>query len=85
MSRSILLAVPFFCITAAHAQRGESDLNIFGYFQVSLTHQATTDGDEKDNTFNIQQLNLFLQKDLGKRWTSLVNFELVNNFSSDKF
>jgi hypothetical protein len=31
-----------------------------------------------------QQLNLFLQKDLGQDWTSFVNFEIVNSYSSIK-
>jgi hypothetical protein len=30
----------------------------------------------------MQQLNLFLQKDLARNWTAFVNFELVNSYSS---
>jgi hypothetical protein len=32
----------------------------------------------------MQQLNLFLQKDLARDWTALVNFEVLNNFSSSR-
>jgi hypothetical protein len=41
-------------------------------------------GTDDYNTFNTQQLNLFFQKDLTKKWTSFVNFEVLNNFSSSK-
>jgi hypothetical protein len=35
-------------------------------------------------SFIMQQLNLFLQKDLAKNWTAFINFELVNSFSSSR-
>ncbi len=58
-------------------------LEIFGYFQNEFEHQhSTLDGSY--NTFALQQLNLFFQKDLGKGLTSFVNFETVNNFSTSR-
>lgn len=58
-------------------------LEIFGYFQNEFEHQHSKIGGSF-NTFALQQLNLFFQKDLGKGLTSFVNIEAVNNFSSSK-
>jgi hypothetical protein len=67
---------------AAFAQSEDSPLHTFGYFQNALQYTWDYDRDVRQKTFLAQQLNLFLQKDLGERWTALVDFEAVNNFSS---
>jgi hypothetical protein len=36
------------------------------------------------NSFGLQQLNLFFQKDLYRNWTAFVNFEALNSFSSSR-
>lgn len=69
-------------VPLVQAQSGPSDLNIFGYFQISAQYQSESDSDQAYTAFTVQQLNLFMQKDLARRWTSLVNFELLNNYSS---
>ena len=69
---------------AAFAQPEPSPLRTFGYFQNSFQQQWDYQHDRETNTFLAQQLNLFLQKDLGERWTALVDFEVVNNFSSTR-
>ena len=66
------------------AQSWSSPLKVFGFFQTSYYQTMHLGGSNDYNTFNTQQLNLFFQKDLAKKWTSFVNFEILNNFSSNK-
>ncbi len=80
----------------AFAQSGESPINIFGYFQTSLQHwtkfdvESThpqfglPDGRPAQNSFNLQQLNLFFSKNLARRWRAFINFEFLNSFSSGR-
>ena len=78
-SRSILLCCCLVSLAdVAHAQR---DLDVFGYFQGSFkyeNHEAAGDV----TSFNAQQLNLLLQRDLSERWTAFANVEAVNSYSS---
>jgi len=75
-------------VSDALAQFGPTPIRIFGYFQNSFSHQtsyqAEFDRQTERNSFNLQQLNLFFQKDLGRNWTAFVNFEFLNNFSSSR-
>lgn len=78
------------------AQGGESPLRIFGYFQTSFrqwsaldfqtSHPEVTGIEEQpaQNSFNLQQLNLFISKDIARHWRTFVNFEILNTFSSGK-
>lgn len=95
-TRALLLffIIPTILATAPdlHAQTEESDLRIFGYFQSSFQHWTQETGKPpvgfetipSRNYFVVQQLNLFLQKDLAKNWRSFVNFEVLNNVSTAK-
>lgn len=65
-----------------HAQPELSGLRVFGYFQASLEHQKNLNQPHEANSFSLQQLNLFLQKNVTQNWTAFVNFELVNSYSS---
>jgi hypothetical protein len=67
---------------SAYAQTGRSDLRVFGFFQPQFVHQNGPDGDGAYNSFSLQQLNIFLQKDLGPGLSSFINIEAVNSFST---
>jgi len=83
--RSIFLEVfLFFVVSTNFAQVGESPFRLFGYFQTQLAHQQVDNGFNA-NTFNMQQMNVFVQKDLAKDWTTLVDFEFLNSYSSSRF
>lgn len=71
-----------FSINHTYAQIEESPIKIFGYFQNSFQYWTTFEDRRQQNSFSLQQLNFFLQKDLGRNWTALINFEFLNNFSS---
>ncbi len=73
-------------LSSAFAQTSDLPLKVFGYFQNEFEYQkGTADIDEFDqNTFALQQLNLFFQKDFSDEWTSFVNFEILNSFSSQR-
>ncbi|MCI0441889.1 hypothetical protein L0152_01575, partial [bacterium] len=74
----------------------QDDLEIFGYFQanyqenrvgVTTSNSALNirqESKDKNNSFVIQQINLFLKRDLGSNFTAWMNFELTNSYSSDK-
>jgi hypothetical protein len=64
------------------AQAENAGLNVFGYFQVALGYQKDVQTEREQNSFTLQQLNLFLQKKLTQDWTAFVNFEFVNSYSS---
>jgi len=66
----------------AYGQTGPSDVRVFGFFQPQFIHQNGPKGDGAYNSFSLQQLNLFFQKDLGKGLSSFVNIEAVNSFST---
>jgi hypothetical protein len=74
----LMSALPLF------AQIDPGDIKIFGYFQTSFRHTTPLQQDPEQNTFNMQQLNLFFQKDLSLQWTAFINFEFLNNFSSSR-
>ncbi len=78
ISASIILGILLF--SAAVTRSTELPLKIFGYFQTEL--RQDNDSGNASNSFLLQQLNLFLQRDLAEDWTSFVNFEIVNSYSS---
>lgn len=78
------LAFTFGCICRLSAQNDASDLKIFGYFQPQFYYESDAENSPEQNSFVLQQLNVFFQKDLSRRLTSFVNFEGVNSFSSDQ-
>lgn len=80
----LIIFVMFAIGSSSFAQSDDSPVKIFGYFQNSFQHWTTFEEKEEQNSFSLQQLNLFFQKDLSKRWTAFVNFEFLNNFSSSR-
>ncbi len=78
-----LLLVSFGSVVTANAD-DDSSLRIFGYFQNSFQHQDAHDPfvAKSENSFALQQLNFFMQKDIDRHWSAFVDFEVVNSFSS---
>ena len=77
------------CLVGFHteisAQQGEAPLRLFGYFQTNyVQYNQLEEGFKDAKTFSMQQLNLFMQKDLDRDLTAFVNFEFLNNYSSSK-
>ena len=70
--------------TEALAQFGELPISAFGYFQTSFQHRTSFPDEPAQNSFSLQQLNLFFQTDISRRWRAFVNFEALNNFSSSR-
>lgn len=69
------------------AQAGESDLRVFGYLQASFyqeVYREVYSGEKQKNanTFTVQQLDIMMQKNLGRRWSAFVDLLLTNNYSS---
>ncbi len=81
--KKILPIICLFCTARLLAQSsGDGPLKVFGYFQNIVQQESLNRKIGVLNTFALQQLNLFLQKDLAKNWTSLINIEILNNYSS---
>ena len=70
-------------VTKMYAQFDEAPFRMFGYFQISFMQQLIKEESDK-KSFDMQQFNLFLQRDLTENWSAFVNFEFLNNFSSGK-
>jgi hypothetical protein len=70
----------------------QSPIDIYGYAQASyLFFHNTYDpyppsGEQnyKYHNMGLDQLNLFAEKDLGGNFSAFINFEFINNYSSDK-
>ena len=64
---------------------GQSDdLNIFGYFQNNYTYFNVYTGDTQTlstNSFLMQQMNVFFQKNINTQFSAFVNLEFTNSFS----
>ncbi len=71
-------------VSEAAGQFGELPITTFGYFQTSFQHRTSFGDDPAQNSFSLQQLNLFFQTDVSERWRAFVNFEVLNNFSSSR-
>ncbi len=70
--------------TVLRGQTASEPLKLFGYFQNSLMRQSENPGDPAYTSFNLQQLNLFLQRDINRSWRAFINFEILNTFSSSR-
>ncbi len=70
--------------TPVFGQEEEKPLKIFGYFQNAFSYENYVESDvfSNNSTFAAQQLNAFFQKDFSPHWTALVNFEVLNSFST---
>ena len=83
----LLVYFVYFSHSDSFAQSDESKLKVFGYFQTSFQHEKATSPSlerQESLTFNLQQLNMFFQRDITQQWTSFVNVEIVNNYSSSR-
>ncbi len=80
-SAIFLAGLVIYCCPA-WSQTTDTNIKMFGYFQISFNHQKDIQTRNELNSFQVQQLNLFLQKNLTSKWTAFVNFEFLNSFSS---
>ncbi len=80
--KPFLCCILFLSFSDCYAQLGDKSIRIFGYFQNMFAHQTEQQNQQEQNSFNMQQLNLFFQTDVAKNWRAFVNFEFLNNFSS---
>ncbi len=80
----LLLGISLLLPAIAQGQIGDSHLRLFGYFQTSYLHAKDSESDRVQKSFSMQQLNMFLQRDLGSKATAFANFEVLNNFSAGK-
>lgn len=82
---SSLLAAAMVFVFSAQPGQAQNDLNIFGYFQTTFTHIEIVDSVYKpSNSFAVQQLNVFLNKDFNDDFSAFINIEVLNNFSSER-
>lgn len=83
MKKSLVALVLVF-IMAQNISAQSDDLNIFGYYQINYTNFDVYTGDTKTmevNSFLMQQMNLFFQKNFTSEFSSFVNLEFTNSFS----
>jgi len=68
----------------AFAQFEQSPVKVFGFFQLSLQQYDGSTLFANSNSFTLQQLNLFLQRDLDPKLRAFVSLQFVNNFSTSE-
>ncbi len=84
--KAMLIAGMSLAFSAQNSAAQDDDLHIFGYFQASFLHSIPEDSTvgKKSNTFNVQQLNVFLNKNLSDDFSAFINLEFTNSFSSER-
>ena len=92
-----ILIISLSLFLRADIASSQSNIDLFGYFQVYFgqvherflyENQAFNFSNEyeKDrNAFLLQQLNLFLRKEITEDLTAWINLEIKNNYSSERF
>ena len=90
---ALLLLLP---LTAAELCAQENDLEIFGSMQTIFMHQESQlklripelnveqSGTETRNTFALQQLDIFLRKEMSDALSAFIDLEFQLNYASDK-
>ncbi len=72
-------------LTASGADaQDDSKLDIFGYFQAFYQHHED-DSDNASNSFSLQQMNIFFQRNLSQKWNAFISLEFLNSFSTSRF
>lgn len=84
LKNCIVTALLFCGFSQLGAQPVGAELKVFGYFQTSFGREKALDRPVEVKSFSLQQLNLFLQKDLARNWRTFINFEFVNSYSSSR-
>jgi len=84
MKRTLLWAAVLVTMVSSFALSQDGGLNIFGYFQSSFYRYTNHNSNEVQTSFNMNQLNLLLQKDFGSDFSAFVNFELTNTFDTKR-
>lgn len=91
MFKKLIVAALFFA-AAFGTIRAQGNIEIYGYTQAyynsfhNTWKQGAPEGEANYYFHNlgISQANVFLAKDLGDDFSAFVNFEFINNYSSDK-
>lgn len=92
MLKKISFSLPLLFIFISQTAMAQNTIDIYGYVQSSYLffhnyYNPFPPSGEANYTYHnmgINQLNLFFAKDFGDDFSSFINFEFVNNYSSDK-
>lgn len=85
-----MLLFAFLVLPVQQAAGQDQPLDVFGYFQVYYANmfesQGAPDAMEStyENTFALQQANLFFNKNFNPKVNAFVNFEVTNAFSTEQ-
>jgi hypothetical protein len=80
----VMIALGFALPGVARAQFEQAPVKVFGFFQLNFQQYDGSTFFANSNSFSLQQLNLFLQRDLDTRMRAFVNLQFVNNFSTSQ-
>jgi len=92
MLKRIPYSLFFIFILLFRSSMAQSSIDIYGYVQSSYSffhnvwnpYAPPGEDNYTYNNMGINQLNLFVAKDLGNDLSSFINFEFINDYSSDK-
>lgn len=82
----MLVRIAVFCLLVwltAGPARAERDLRVFGYFQNEFLYDRP-DSAAKSTSFVLQHLNMLFQKEMSSTWSTYINIEFTNSFSSSQ-
>ena len=87
----ISLVLALLISTGIYGQTDIYGLKLYGFFQTSFLHEKTSvvssyipNDDKTHNSFWTQQMNIFLSKDINDHFSTFINFEFTNTYSSKK-
>jgi len=83
--KQIILSLALLLSVSSATFGQNNDLMIYGYFQNTFNRLTVNLNDHLDwdqNSFIMQQMNIFFSKNFGPQLTSFVNLEFTNSFSS---
>lgn len=79
----IIVCLALVVSTVPATAQSSDPLNIYGFFQgVYMDSRPTLFN--KNTTFSIQQMNIFLSKDLAPGFSSFIGIEMTNSYSSSR-
>jgi hypothetical protein len=84
--RTITYAVTTFCLTSIFSQANPEGIEINGYAQSYCAYYKVTNPPPsmKSSTFNVQEMDLILQKDLGSALSTFADLQFLNTYSTEK-
>jgi hypothetical protein len=78
-----IVAMTILLVTTGYAQEAQP-IKLFGFFQVNYTYTPEYALANAQNSFNVQQMNIMMRKELGNNFSAFVGLQFINSFSTER-